>query len=199
MMPELTLCDGDACSGCRVAALGALRRARPPRLLSPLTVLYGPDQGSEPADGNVLVVGDCALAKTQHGSTHPRLPARFGGRAQARCWRSAVLCQRCQDSAREALRELPPDMLADLRVTAAGDTVYSGPEVNAGRRQRALIVGDCSSLLCPRRARTRAWRGNGPRRGRDLSTGLPGGGGDDTEGFEGVVGLRVRHLEVRRA
>jgi uncharacterized protein (DUF362 family) len=143
MVPGLTLSDGDACSGCRLAALGALRRARPPRLMSPLTVIYGHWDGSAPAVGSVLVIGDCAAAASGLGRYVPGCPP------DSEAVRSAllglgVLCQRCQAIVRDALRDLPAETLSDLRVTAAGDTVYAGSGVEATGHYRALIVGECS-------------------------------------------------------
>jgi uncharacterized protein (DUF362 family) len=143
MVPGLTLSDGDACSGCRLAALGALRRARPPRLTSPLTVIYGHSDGTAPAEGRVLVIGKCAAAAAGCGSYVPGCPPDSEA---VRCAlvELGVLCQRCQAAAREALDGLPAEALEDLRVTAAGDTVFSGPKVDPTPRYRALIVGDCS-------------------------------------------------------
>ncbi|MHB1319795.1 MAG: DUF362 domain-containing protein [Anaerolineae bacterium] len=143
MVPGLTLKDGDACSGCRLAALGALRRARPPRLVRPLTVICGHWDGSTPAQGSVLVIGDCAAAAADLGSYVPGCPPDSETVRRALV-ESGALCQLCQGIARDALRALPPEGLADLRVTAAGDTVFAGPGVEATVRHRAIIVGDCS-------------------------------------------------------
>jgi uncharacterized protein (DUF362 family) len=143
MVPGLTLTDGDACSGCRLAALGALRRARPPRLLHPLTVIYGKWDGATPPEGSVLVIGDCAAAAADLGSYVPGCPPDSETVRRALV-ESGALCQLCQGIARDALRDLPPEALADLRVTAAGDTVFAGQGVEATGRHRAIIVGDCS-------------------------------------------------------
>jgi len=143
-LPELTLWDGDACSGCRVAALGALRRARPPRLLRPLTLVYGQHEELPATTGDVLVIGDCAAPWCDRGTCitgcPPNPEAVHGAMRQL-----GSLCHLCQEQALEVLGTMPPEALADLRATAAGETIFTGLAADPSGRHRALIVGDCSA------------------------------------------------------
>jgi uncharacterized protein (DUF362 family) len=143
-MPGLTLMDCDACSGCRVSALAALRRAHAARLTEPLTVVYGGAETDQASEGAVLYVGDCASA---HAGEHPSVP---GCPPEAEAVHRALLemgvvCQKCVAAAREALQCLPPEALARLRVTAAGEMVFAGPAFDFYQPHRAVIVGDCSA------------------------------------------------------
>jgi len=143
IMPGLTLCDGDACSGCRVAVLSSLRRARPPRLLRPLTAVYGEYEGPISSGGTVLAVGQCAAEHAGLGEYVPGCPPDAEAVHRA-LRRMGCLCDLCHAPALAALEALPAADLADLRVTAAGDTVFVGPDADPTRRHRVLVVGACS-------------------------------------------------------
>ncbi len=143
-MPGLTLGDNEACSGCRVAVLAALRRAHASRLLQPLTVVYGEGETMPARDTAVLYVGDCALRDAGAAVSVPGCPPEAGA-VHSALLRLHVICQKCVAPLREALEGLPPELLATLRATAAGEMVYAGEKMDLYQRHRALIVGDCSA------------------------------------------------------
>jgi len=127
-----------------VAALGALRRTRPPRLLRPLTLVYGQHEELPATTGDVLVIGDCAAPWCDRGTCitgcPPNPEAVHGAMRQL-----GSLCHLCQEQALEVLGTMPPEALADLRATAAGETIFTGLAADPSGRHRALIVGDCSA------------------------------------------------------
>ena len=143
-MPGLTLCDRDACSGCRVAVLAALRRAHASRLTRPLTVVYGGAKAGTESDDVMLYFGDCALKAAGEQAGVRGCPPDSGA-VHSALLRLGVLCQQCIAPTLEALRGLPSELLATLRVTAAGEMIYAGEKMDLYRPHRALIVGECSA------------------------------------------------------
>ena len=144
LLPGLTLCDLDACSGCRIAALAAVSRFRYQRLLKPLRLVYG----GEGEIGNVAVdtifVGNCAARRAagQPGQIVPGCPASVPEIIEA-IEGTGCICQKCRALVYETLAQIPSEALAWVRVSAAGTEIWQGEKVDRAQAHVELVVGDC--------------------------------------------------------
>ncbi len=143
-MPGLRVHDRNACSGCRAFANTALHRFARQKLLKPLHIVLGAD-GEEPqVEGAVIVVGDCAKECGNLGSLVAGCPAPVPAIIEA-LQASRAICQRCLELGREALAGASPSDLPHLRVSAAGDELFVGAEVERNAWHQELILGDCNA------------------------------------------------------
>ena len=130
-----------ACSGCRMPAVMGLRRFPDRALRSPVDLVYG-GRGALPLGEVRCTVGDCALAAGAAEVHVPGCPPTTAELVRALV-EAGVVCQRCQDVAVAAMRDLPEELLRELRVTAAADEAHRGEGVVHGARHKELMVGDC--------------------------------------------------------
>lgn len=144
MWQGLEVYDGDACSGCRVAALSALHRYAHQRRTLPVRVMLG-REGAPPAmDQHTLVVGRCASERCE-----PQ-PCSVGGcppsteSIMQTLERMGCACTTCRDLTLRALEGCTSELLANLRVAAAGAEVHLGSLVRRDARHLELLVGECS-------------------------------------------------------
>jgi len=141
-MPDLTLHDCDACSGCRAAAQSALNRFRFQKLLGPVDMVYG-GLGERPTTrGKTFVLGYCAERYADLGTHIGGCPASVEEIVQA-LEAADVVCHTCRDHAADALAALPAEFLGHLRVVAAGAEAFCGDRVERGTWHLELLVGDC--------------------------------------------------------
>jgi len=142
MMPGVTIHDQNACSGCRCAALSAVRRFARQKLLHPIDLVFG-FNGDEPqTNATTVVIGDCAQPYENLGLYIPGCPSSIDAIVQA-LESTECICQKCREIAQTALASVPKSCLAHLRVTAAGAQVFAGNKVKRGEWHLELIVGDC--------------------------------------------------------
>lgn len=141
-MPWLHIHDRGACSGCRCLVTGALWRFRRQRSRGLLSVVFGPEAGSERLEGHVFAAGDCArgcaAADTFVAGCPPPAEAIIRALEETGC-----VCRRCATLARGIVAELQPEVLAHLRVSASGAPVHVGAEVQRDAWHLELLVGDC--------------------------------------------------------
>jgi uncharacterized protein (DUF362 family) len=141
-MPGLTVHDGNACSGCRVAALSAMRRFVDQKLLKPITVIYGGEGEPAPTTQDTLVVGNCAKAHAALGTHVAGCPAQMDELIAA-IEATGCICQTCKHLVEEIVPEIPEELGAHLRITAAGGEVFKGEAVQRGAWHQELLVGEC--------------------------------------------------------
>ncbi|MCD6521034.1 MAG: DUF362 domain-containing protein [Anaerolineae bacterium] len=142
--PELTIYDLNACSGCRIPALSAIRRSLQSKLLQPLTVIFGQEGEPGPLRGKTLVIGDCAERFKGKGLFVPGCPPHPEAIIQV-LRDEGIVCQKCLTAVQKVLPEFSPELLAHLRVTAAGTQAFIGEQVKRGEWHLELLVGDCLS------------------------------------------------------
>jgi Ni,Fe-hydrogenase III small subunit len=141
-LPGLTLYDGDACSGCRVAAQSALNRFRYQKLLKPLDMIYGGLGEPPEPKGETLVIGDCAERYAHLGMHITGCPPRVDAIVAA-LETAHVICHACRDHAIASLQGLPSSFSAHLRIVASGAEAFCGDRVERGQWHLELLVGDC--------------------------------------------------------
>lgn len=141
-LPDLTLHDCDACSGCRIAAQSAMNRFRYQKLLKPVDVIYGGLGDRPQPKGETFVIGNCAERFADLGTHIGGCPAPVGEIIDA-LEAAGVICHICRDRAADALPALPAEFKAHLRVVAAGAEVFAGDSVERDKWHLQLLVGDC--------------------------------------------------------
>jgi len=142
-LPNLTLHDCDACSGCRTAAQSALNRFRYQKLLKPVDVIYGGlEDRPQVSAGETFVIGHCAERYANLGTHIDGCPAPIAEIVRS-LEAAQVICHICRDRALEALEDLPADLAAYLRVVSAGAEVFRGKQVERDKWHLELLVGDC--------------------------------------------------------
>ncbi len=142
LMPQVTICDRSACSGCRAAALLSVQRFAAQKQFRPVTLVFGGEGDVGEAAGEVLLIGNCAGRYAHRGTHIPGCPPRRDEIVEA-LRRSKRVCQACAELAGGGiLQGYPAEFLAHLRVAAVGSTVH-GEEVDRRRWHLELIVGDC--------------------------------------------------------
>lgn len=143
-LPDVTIYDQLACSGCRIPALSILNRLRFQRVIKPLTMIFG-DRGESPmVKGQVLVIGDCARSYGALGTYVPGCPPKVDALLQA-VDAMGCICHKCRDVVGQVLAQLPEAVgfLSYLRVAASGNQVYAGDRVKRDAWHLELLVGDC--------------------------------------------------------
>ncbi len=143
-LPEVTICDQRACSGCRIPALSVLGRLRFQKMLKPLTLVFGDEGESPTVKGQVVVIGDCAQRYAALGLYVPGCPPKVEDILRA-VDATGCVCHTCRDTAGRILGQFSgnPAFLAHLRVTASGTQVYAGDQVKRDEWHLELLVGDC--------------------------------------------------------
>jgi hypothetical protein len=141
-MPGLTVYDGNACSGCRVAALSAMRRFVDQKLLKPIRVIYGGEGEPTTTTQDTLVVGNCAKAHAALGTHVAGCPAQMDELIAA-IEATGCICQTCKHLVEQVAPEIPEELGAHLRITAAGGEVFRGEAVERGAWHQELLVGEC--------------------------------------------------------
>ncbi len=144
LLPGLTLCDLDACSGCRIAALAAVSRFRYQRLNKPLRLIYGGEGDIAPQEAETIIVGNCAarraegLAGRRAAGCPAPVPEIIAALEETGCF-----CQACRALAQGVLAGLPAEARAWLRLSAAGAEVFQGEKVDRAGWHVELVIGDC--------------------------------------------------------
>jgi len=143
-LPDLTVHDQLACSGCRIPAISVIGRFRFQKLLKPLHIVFGGEGECPNASGAVVVIGDCAKRYAELGTYVPGCPPKAEAIFQA-VEGAGCTCHKCRDMAGRVLAQLAgkPDFLAHLRVTASGSQVHAGEQVKRNEWHLELLVGDC--------------------------------------------------------
>jgi uncharacterized protein (DUF362 family) len=143
MMPGLQVFDQNACSGCRIPALGATRRFAYQKLLKPLAIVFGGEGELPDAEAVPVIIGKCAERYATSNDTHvPGCPPDVGQIIES-LENSGAICLKCRELAQQALEDLDQVFLAHLRVTAAGAEVHMGEKVTRGEWHLELLVGQC--------------------------------------------------------
>ncbi len=141
-MPQLTVHDRGACSGCRCLVSSAVRRLQGQKMLRPLQVVFG-GEGDLPAlDGSVLVAGKCAKCFGDAGIYVEGCPPH-GEAVMKALDETGCFCHQCRDLAHAILPELPAELLDHLRVVASGTQVHVGSQVKRHEWHLVLLLGDC--------------------------------------------------------
>jgi uncharacterized protein (DUF362 family) len=143
-LPGLQVHDRNACSGCRAFANTALHRFARQKLLKPLHVIVGSEGDAPQVEGTVIVVGDCAKDCSHLGAIIAGCPAPVPAIIEA-LQGSGAVCQRCLELGRQALAGRDTTDISYLRVSAAGDQVFVGADVERNAWHQELILGDCSA------------------------------------------------------
>jgi uncharacterized protein (DUF362 family) len=142
ILPDLTVHDQGACSGCRVAALSAMQRFRYQKLLKPVDLALGGEGEVSPTKGVTLVIGNCAAKYAPLGHCIGGCPASQEEIIRA-LEEQGCVCRQCRDLAGPLLEGQPEEFLAHLRVAASGRELHSGKDVRRGEWHLELLVGDC--------------------------------------------------------
>ncbi len=143
-LPGLQVHDRNACSGCRAFANTALHRFARQKLLKPLHIIVGSEGDAPQVEGTVIAIGDCAKDCSHLGTMIAGCPAPVPAIIEA-LQGSGAVCQRCLELGRQALAGHDPADISYLRVSAAGDQVFVGADVERNAWHQELILGDCSA------------------------------------------------------
>ena len=189
-MPQLTLRDQRACSGCRCLATTALWRFQSQKMLHPLQVVVG-GRGELPhLDGQVVVLGDCAKPFAALGTylegCPPKAEAVMSALENTKCF-----CHQCREIVRVILPDLPAGLLAHLQVAASGAQVHVGDQARRDRWRLILLVGNCMQHYAQVNAERAALFGLDPERDMAWVQGCPP--------EEAAVREAVQRLEARLA
>lgn len=144
---KLHLYDLGSCSRCRATAQGTLHRFHSPdTVLNEADILYGPgewDIDEKDRSKVCILVGDCIQEKYRKlGRWVPGCPldekAYFGALNDLH-----VVCNRCELTVKEFIKNHTDEELAFLRILASNKTVYKGRDNQAAATDYTLCVGAC--------------------------------------------------------
>jgi uncharacterized protein (DUF362 family) len=191
-LPEVTICDQLACSGCRSVTLSILGRLRFQRLLAPLALVFGAEGDTPAVAGKVIVIGDCARRYQGLGAYVAGCPANAEavyGAVDA----SGSVCHKCRDLAMRLLSEHAQDasFLSHLRVSASGSQVHSGDQVKRAEWHLELLVGDCMRRYAHIIAERAAQFGLDPERDVVWVQGCPADGEAVREGLQRLQAVQA--------
>lgn len=140
------------CTKCRALGEGGVWRfaSSPNSLLEPVDIVIGPGKWEVPENLNprTILLGDCIRKEYRDkGVWIGGCPAESSKYYETLASYN-IVCTRCAEKVKEAMKAFTEDELATLRILASNNTVFRGASNKAGMEDFLLAVGDCQKGYC---------------------------------------------------